>query len=412
VSTVVVGAGQAGAQLAATLRREGYQERIVLVGDEHESPYQRPPLSKAFLLGAAGEDTLQLRAESFYRDNAIELLRGERVTRVNRSGRQVRLANGTRLGWEHLVLASGARPRPLGIPGEELDGVLPLRTLAHARELRERIAAARSVVVVGGGFIGLEFAAAAVGQCDQVIVLEATDRLMGRSVTGPLSRFFARAHVSMGVHVLLGTGAVKFLGHRGSVTGVRASDGRIHPADLVVVGVGVLPNSELAEGAGLAVNGGILVDEALRTTDPGIYAIGDCARFPSAHCAAPVRLESVQNAADQATHVGRLIATGDVRAYRELPWFWSDQKGMRLQIAGLSSGFDHTQVLGEPASGRFSLLAFRKERLVAVESVNRPTDHMAARRLLSASGELSPAQAAVPGFDLKSFITDTAEFAA
>lgn len=412
MSTVIVGAGQAGAQLATTLRKEGYQERIVLVGDEPEPPYQRPPLSKAFVLGAVGEDTLRLRTESFYEDNAIELLRGERVTEIDPGGRRIRLADGAQLGWEHLVLATGARPRPLGVPGEGLDGVLPLRTLAHARELRERMASARSVVVVGGGFIGLEFAAAVAGKGSEVLLLEATDRLMGRSVTEPLSRFFARAHSDKGVRVRLGTGAVEFLGHRGSVTKVCASDGRTHPADLVVVGVGVLPNNELAEHAGLGVNGGILTDATLRTTDPRVYAIGDCARFPSAHSGTQVRLESVQNAMDQATHTGRFIATGEARDYRERPWFWSVQKDLKLQIAGLSTGYDHTQVLGEPADGRFSLLAFRDGRLVAVESVNRPADHVAARRLLSAGGALTPDQAAGSGFDLKSFTVGTAGLAA
>jgi 3-phenylpropionate/trans-cinnamate dioxygenase ferredoxin reductase subunit len=273
------------------------------------------------------------------------------------------------------------------------------------------MASARSVVIVGGGFVGLEVAAAFASEGGEAVLLEAGDRLMGRAVTEPVSRFFARAHADRGSRIRLGAGAAECLGRRGHVTAVRTTDGRTHPADLVVTGVGVLANSELAEWAGLAADGGILVDAALRTTDPRVHAIGDCARFPSAHHRARVRLESVQNAVDQAVHTGRLIATGEVRSYRELPWFWSDQKGLKLQIAGLPTGHDHVQLLGEPGSGRFSTLVFRGGRLIAVESVNRPADHMAARRLLASGRELAPDRAAAPGFDLKAFTADTAELA-
>ncbi|MFI1168563.1 NAD(P)/FAD-dependent oxidoreductase [Streptomyces sp. NPDC020801] len=411
MSTVIVGAGQAGVQLAVTLRKEGYQQRIVLIGDETEPPYHRPPLSKAFLLGSAAEDTLQLRAESFYRDHAIEVLRGQRVVGIDRSARRVSLANGAQLSWQHLVLATGARPRRLGLPGEDLGGVLPLRTAPQARALREHVASARSVVIVGGGFIGLEFASAVADRCENVVVLEAGDRLMGRAVTEPVSRFFARAHADKGVQVRFGTRPVEFLGRRGEVTAVRTADHRIHPADLVVVGVGVLPNDDLADQAELAVDGGILVGAGLRTADPGVYAIGDCARFPSVHCDAPVRLESVQNAVDQAVHVGRGIVSGQERRYCELPWFWSDQGGLRLQIAGVSAGYDQVQVFGEPADGRFSVFAFRRGRLSAVESVNRPAEHVAARRLLSTAGELTAEQAAVPGFNLRAFVAQASPLA-
>ncbi|MER5181008.1 FAD/NAD(P)-binding oxidoreductase [Streptomyces sp. NPDC002896] len=407
MSTVVVGAGQAGAQVAATLRKDGYDKPITLIGNEPEPPYHRPPLSKAFLLGSAGETALHLRDESFYRDNAIELRLGTWVTGIDRSAKEVRLVGAT-LAYEHLVLATGARPRPLAVPGADFDGVLPLRSLADARELRERMASARSVVIVGGGFIGLEFAAVAAAEGREVTLLEVGERLMGRSVTEQVSRYFADAHVDRGVRVRLGTGVVEFLGRRGDVTGVRATDGQTHAADLVVTGVGVVPNSELADQAGLAVNNGILVDTSLRTADPRIHAIGDCARFLSAHLTVPVRLESVQNAVDQAGHAGRRIATGEARPYRELPCFWSDQKGIKLQIAGLSTGYDHVQLLGDPAGGRFSTLAFRSGRLVAVESVGRPAEHMAARRLLSSGRELTPVRAAAPDFDLKTFTADTA----
>ncbi|WP_034271388.1 NAD(P)/FAD-dependent oxidoreductase [Haloechinothrix halophila] len=402
-TTVIVGCGQAGTQVAASLRRDGYPGRIVLVGDEPELPYQRPPLSKSFLLDQKGEDALRLRPEAYYRDNDINLLIGERVLEIDRSRRRVRIANGTEYHWDHLVLATGARPRRLGIPGEDLDGVTPLRGVADARRLRTQLIGSRRVVIIGGGFIGLELAASAVAAGNEVVLLEATERVMGRAVTGTVSSFFAAAHTNRGVNIELRTAAAEFVGKAGRVSAVRDTEGRTHPADLVVVGVGVLPNTELAEGAGLASDDGVLVDSSLRTTDPQVYAIGDCARFPNVHTQTLTRLESVQNASDQASHVARQITTGKLAAYRELPWFWSDQKGLKLQIAGLTCHHNRLHLLGEPDDGRFSVLAFRDDQLVAVESVNRPSDHMAARRLLCSGRTPSPSDAARPGFDLKSF---------
>lgn len=403
--TVIVGAGQAGAHTAASLRREGYTDRIVLVGAEAEFPYQRPPLSKSFLDG--DEAALALRAQSFYADNEIELVTGDSVATIDRVNRTVAFADGRLLGWEHLVLATGSRPRPLGIPGEQLAGVCVLRELADARDIRSRMAAAKAVVIIGGGFIGLELAAAFGGHAE-VVVFEATDRLMGRAVTADMSAYFARAHQERGVALRFDHVAAEFTGRDGRVTGVRTAGGETFPADLVVVGVGVLPRDELARDCGLAVNDGILVDATLRTADPGVSAIGDCARFPSAHTGSAVRLESVQNAVDQAMHVAKRIATGVVDEYRSLPWFWTHQNDLKLQIAGLANGHDRTQLIGDPDEGKFSVLAFRQGKLAAVESVNRPSDHMAARRLLAAGQTVPLDEAAKPDFDLRAYQRSTA----
>lgn len=407
-TTVIVGAGQAGAQVAASLRQEGHRGRVVLVGEEDEAPYERPPLSKAFPLGTVSDERLRLRADDFYASGGIELLTGERVTHVDRARRRVRLAGGGVLDWDHLVFATGARPRPLGVPGADLPGVLPLRSLADARTLRDRTAGARRVVIVGGGFIGLEFAAACTGK--DVTVLEAADRLMGRAVTRPVSDFFARAHAERGVSIELSTAAAEFTAASGRVSAVRTTRGAVHPADLVLVGVGARPETDLAGQTGLAVADGILVDGTLRTSDPRVFAVGDCARFPGpGPDTGTVRLESVQNAVDQARHVARQIATGDVSEYRALPWFWSDQKGLKLQIAGLAHGHDRTHPLGGPGTGRFSVLLFRAERLIAVESVNRPGDHAAARRLLASGRTVTARDATAPGFDLKGAVRTAAE---
>ncbi|MFE7843313.1 NAD(P)/FAD-dependent oxidoreductase [Streptomyces sp. NPDC057474] len=401
-TTVIVGAGQAGVQVAASLRQEGYRGRVVLVGDEAEQPYERPPLSKAILLGAATEEQIRLRADGFYAANGIELLTGERVTHVDRVQRRLRLAGGGELGWDHLVLATGARPRVLGLPGTGLAGVLPLHSLGDARVLREQLSDARRIVIVGGGFIGLEFASACADK--DVVLLEAADRLMGRAVTQPVSAFFAGAHAARGVRIELSIGATEFVGSSGRVTAVRTTRGALHPADLVLVGAGSLPETQLAERAGLAVRDGVLVDSTLRTSDPQVFAVGDCARFPGAHHTAggtTIRLESVQNAMDQARHVARQIAAGEVSEFRALPWFWSDQKGLGLRIAGLGQGHTQTHVLGDPDAGAFSVLVFREERLVTVESVNRPGDHAAARRILSSGAIVTLRDVAASGFTLK-----------
>jgi 3-phenylpropionate/trans-cinnamate dioxygenase ferredoxin reductase subunit len=396
----IVGAGQGGFQTAASLREAGFDGRIVLIGNEACLPYERPPLSKSYLAGHSPLAELWLRPQAFYDKEQIDYLAGETVAAIDRPGKSLRLASGRKIRADHVVLATGARCRFLPVPGADLDGVLPLRTLADADLLRERLSAAREVVVVGAGFIGLEFAAVAGALGVGVHIVEVTREPMGRVVSAEISHFYARMHQDWGAELLLGTGIARILGREGKVVAVETDDGRRLSADLVLVCIGVVPNGELAAEAGLAVDNGVVVDAALQTADPAIFAIGDCANFPTRFAPGPVRLESVQNCVDQARAVAASIA-GKPALYDKVPWFWSDQRALRLQIAGLAIGHDRTVVRGDPDSGAFSVFCFRDGRLVGVESVNRPLDHMIARRLLAGPSTLTPQQAADPDYDLK-----------
>ena len=396
----IIGAGQGGFQVASSLRQEGFAGRVLLFGDEGVLPYQRPPLSKSYLAGEAGLDAVWLRSEAFYQKQAIDLAAGERVAAIDRRGRRLELASGRGITFDHLVLATGARNRPLAVPGAELDGVLGLRSLADADALRRRLDEASAVVVVGAGFIGLEFAAVALAAGVAVHLVELTQQPMGRVVSAPVSQFFTEAHRRWGAMISLGTGIARILGENGRAEGVETNDGRRLAADLVLVCIGVIPNTELAAAAGLAIDDGIVVDAGLATSEPAISAIGDCANFPTRFAAARVRLESVQNAVDQGRSVAAGIA-GKPQPYDKVPWFWSDQRDLKLQIAGLTTGRDQTVLRGDPASGSFSVFCFRGGRLIGVESVSRPADHIAARRILLGAPRLSPDEAADPDYDLR-----------
>ncbi|MFI7290377.1 NAD(P)/FAD-dependent oxidoreductase [Streptomyces anulatus] len=406
-SVVVVGAGQGGYQTAASLRERGYRGRITLISAEDALPYERPPLSKAYLKGEVDETHLWLRPATYYGRRSIDLVQGT-VAGIDRAARTVALADGSTYDYGHLVLATGARPRLPGVPGAGLRGVHTLRTARDAAALRTSLAAARHAVVVGAGFIGLEFAAVARQSGCAVTVVEALDRPLARVVSARTAEHFTRLHRQEGAEVLLGQGLVALHGdHREAVAEVELADGRRLPADLVLIGVGVSPCTDLAAAAGLPVNGGITVDSRLLTGDPHISAIGDCAAFPQVRSGNRLRLESVQNAVGHA----RLVAdrlTGASRAYDELPWFWSDQFSTTLQIAGIDEGHDSEVVLGDDPDA-FSVLLFREEELHAVESVNRPTDHMAARRLLAAGTGLTPERASAPGFGLGEYLSGGTE---
>ncbi len=406
----IVGAGQAGFQTASSLRQEGFAGRVLLIGDEPALPYQRPPLSKSYLAGDSGLDELWLRPQSFYQKEQIELVTGETVTEIDRPGRRLRLGSGGEIACDHVVLATGARFRPLAVPGAELDGVLPLRTLADADILRERLSAVREVVVVGAGFIGLEFAAVARAAGVGVHIVEVTQHPMGRVVSAQTSRFFTGAHIGWGSTISLGTAVVRILGAGGRAGAVELDDGRVLPADLVLVCIGVLPNAELARDAGLEIGNGVVVDEYLSTGAAAISAIGDCANFPTRFAAqgassgpmghGRVRLELVQNGVDQARSVAARIA-GKPAPYDKVPWFWSDQAELKLQIAGITAGHDGSVVRGDPEAGSFSVFCFKDRRLIGVELVNRPADHIVARRLLAGEPRLTPEEAADESFDLR-----------
>ena len=398
-SIVIVGAGHAGVQAAASLREEGSDDAIVLLSGEPDLPYQRPPLSKAFLKGAMDRAGLPLRAEQFYREKQIDLRLGVQATRIDLAARRVELGAGGAEPFDHLILATGARPRPFAVPGAELDGVLTLRNIADAAAIRERLGPGRRVVVIGAGFIGLEIAATALAVGGEVTVVEIA-RPLGRAVSPPTSDFFLDAHQAFGARFRLGLGVDAIEGAKGAAAAVILTDGERVPADLVIVGVGVLAEDTLARAAGLACDNGIVVDALLVASDPAVSAIGDCVLFPQHSVGQLLRLESVQNATDQAKSVARRL-TGKPAPYAALPWFWSDQGDLKLQIAGLSHGVDRWSLRGDPKDRAFAAFGFRAGALAAVETVNRGAEHMAARRIIGGGLPISPDEAVDPAFDLR-----------
>ncbi|MBW8706685.1 Rhodocoxin reductase [Streptomyces sp. MBT84] len=409
--TLIVGASQAGLQLAVSLRQLGDTEPITLVGEEIHPPYQRPPLSKEFLTGQTDLESLALRTPSYYTDAGIDLVPGERVTEVDLSpsGRPgsgtARTPSGRVFSFDRLALTVGAGPRRLAVPGADLDGIRYLRDRDDAAHLRQRLTTASRVVVVGGGFIGLEAAAVARGFGKDVTVVEAADRLISRAVAPVVSEFYRRAHVRRGTRVLLSAAVAGFDGERGRVTGVRLADGTRLPADLVLIGVGVLPRTELAERLGLECDRGIVVDGGARTSDPHVVAAGDCTVQPHPMTGlGRVRLESVQNAVAQAaTAAATLLRTPAPQ--RAVPWFWSYQGDLKLQIAGLSGGYDQHVVRGDPDSERFSVLYYRQDELLAIDAVNSPADYMAVRKALTQGTTVPASVAGDSGTPLKALLT-------
>ena len=398
-TVLIVGAGHAGFQLAASLRQHGYGGRVCLINDEAHLPYQRPPLSKAYLKGEGRPDSLMFRPDKFYREQNIELI-GDRAVSIDRAAHKLLLASGALLDYGHLVLATGARNRLLDIPNANLEDVRYLRILDESEALRQRIVSSRHVVVIGAGFIGLEFAATARIKGLEVDVVELGARVMARAVTAEISDYFQDRHTAAGIRIHLDVQATSIESDGTNVTGVSLSDGRHVPADLVVVGVGVLPNVELAGEAGLPVASGIMVNEQLLTSDPDISAIGDCALFTSPRFGGSLRLESVQNATDHARCVAARL-TGNAKPYDGQPWFWSDQGDDKLQIAGLTTGYDRVVVRGDPAQRSFSAFCYKAGQLVGVESVNRASDHVFGRKILGMNRSIEPERAADIGFDLK-----------
>lgn len=387
---VVVGGGQAGFSVVQSLRGAGYEGPVTVFADEPRLPYQRPPLSKK--AHTEPDDLgIALVPESFYRERDIDLRLGECVAAVDTAARTVTTASGERVPYEQLVLATGARNRPLPVPGAELDGVHSLRSPDDALAIGRTLTTARDVVVVGGGFIGLELARVALAHGARVTVVELAERLLSRAVSPRLQDRLRERHERDGVRIHTGTAVERIEGSGGRVHRVVTSQGPLR-ADLVVYGIGAAPREELAREAGLAVADGVIVDEQLRSvSDPRISAVGDCARHPHPHADGLVRLESVQNAIDQGALVGRRIAEGATVPYQSLPWFWSDQGPVKLQIAGLRASTDEVRVVAGDTPERLAAYAFRDERLVAVETLNWPAEHLAARRLLQQDVPVSPA---------------------
>jgi 3-phenylpropionate/trans-cinnamate dioxygenase ferredoxin reductase subunit len=397
---VVVGAGQGGLQVAESLRSGGYKEQLLLLGEEAHLPYQRPPLSKGLLLGEMEPQQLTLRQPVVYDRKGIEPRLQSRVVSLDRSHRTLGLADGTSLGYHKLVLATGARPRPLPLPGADAAGVHSLRTLDDTQAIAASLASARRVVVIGGGFIGLEMAAVATKLGKVVTVVESAERLMARVVAPEISAFYQALHESNGCRILLGRGVNELLPDAsGRVSSVVLTDGETLSADMVVVGIGVQPNDELAAAAGIDCEGGVVTDACGRTSDPHVYAIGDCAarRLEDASLR---RLESVQNAVESAKACAAAIL-GQEKPFTAAPWFWSDQYDTKLQMVGLSTGSDETVLRGDPQARQFSYCYFKAGELLAIDSINRPADHMLGRKLLDGPNTLTPVQAADTAFDLK-----------
>ena len=389
---VIVGGGQAGFSVASTLRASGYDGPVTVFAAEPHLPYQRPPLSKKAHTEPDGLRVALVPA-SFYGERDIDLRLGDDVTALDPAARTVLTRAGTRVPYTHLVLATGARNRPLPVPGSHLDGVHALRSLDDALAIGRALTTVRDVVVIGGGFIGLELARVARARGAHVTVVELADRLLSRALSAEVEPHVRERHERAGVRILTGT-AVRALEGSERVERVVTSDA-VLPADLVVYGIGAAPRDELARDAGLAVDDGVLVDEQLRSvSDPRISAVGDCARHPHPRADGQVRLESVQNATDQGTLVGRRLAGQPPAPYDSLPWFWSDQGDVKLQIAGLRAPSDDVRPAVGDSPERLAAYAFRDGLLVAVETLNWPAEHLAARRLLERRTPVSAADLA------------------
>jgi 3-phenylpropionate/trans-cinnamate dioxygenase ferredoxin reductase component len=404
---VIIGAGQAGYQLAASLRDAGYTKRVVLIGEERILPYQRPPLSKAFQSGACEAEHLTFQGEAFYEKASIELMAGVRVERVEREARCVLTDDGQRVEYDSLVFATGARNRAFaGVP--DASGIFDLRTLHHARALRDALGQASNIVVIGAGFLGLEFAAVAAARGVPVTVIEAGPAPMSRAVSAPVAQAFRSHHETLGTRFIFDASVRTIRAQDGRVSGVELADNRHIVADLVLICIGVVPNVELARDAGLPTDNGIVVDESLATIDPHIFALGDCAAYPSRFAGGRCRIESVQNAVDQARFIAARLAGQNPdapRLFDAVPWFWSDQGGAKLQIAGLGMlNADDIVLRGDRPGMKFSAYGFAQGRLIAVESVNRPADHIAARRLIAAGAPVTPEHIADAALDLRTLL--------
>ena len=379
-TAVIIGASHAAAQLTASLRQEGWDGDIVVVGDEGYLPYQHPPLSKTFLSGDKTVADLYIRPAAFYEKNNI-CFRQARVTAIDRARQQLTLDDGTSLAYDKLALCLGARVRKAGLPGEELAGVHYLRTIADVQGIQPEVVAGQRAVIIGGGYIGLETAASLRKQGMDVVVLEMADRILQRVTAPALSEFYTRIHREEGVGIHTGV-SVKALVGDTRVERVVCADGTEFPADLVIIGVGVVPNVELAQAAGLDVDNGITVDEFACTNDPQIVAAGDCANHFNAIYQRRMRLESVPNAGDQAKAAAASMC-GLKKAYQSLPWFWSDQYDLKLQIAGLSQGYDRVVFRGDQTSSRsFAAFYFQGARLIAADCINRPQEFMLSKKII------------------------------
>jgi 3-phenylpropionate/trans-cinnamate dioxygenase ferredoxin reductase subunit len=397
---VIVGAGHAGGTAAAQLRQYGYEGVITIVGDEPHAPYQRPPLSKAWLKGEADAEALALRPDSFYAENGISLILEVSATDLHRSAKTVTLSDGRELAYEWLILATGSRARPLPAPGNDLDGVLFLRSAADAEVLKGALGPGKRLVVIGGGYIGLEAAASGRALGAEVTVLERENRILARVAAGALPNFFQAYHEAKGVRFELSAHIVAFEGEGGKLTGVRLEDGRVFPCDEALVGIGNIPNDQLARDAGLECADGIVVDAAARTADPAVFAIGDVTHRPLPLYDRMFRLESVANAIEQAKQAAATIA-GVKPPPHEVTWNWSDQYDVKLQMAGVAFDADDLVVRGDPAAAKFAVFHLKGQRVQAVEAVNAPAEFMGGKLLIGSQKPVDRAKLADLGVSMK-----------
>jgi len=402
---VIIGASYAGVQAALTARESGYAERITVIADEQSLPYQRPPLSKDFLLDKVTQNGLVLRDEAFFKLKQIDLMLETRVHGIDRHARRLSVnGNNMTFSFDKLFIGTGSHARRLTVPGAEFDGVCYLRSIHDALDLKERLKNAAEIVVIGGGFIGLEVAASASKLGKKVTLIESAPRLLERAVSPLVSQFLLDLHTRHGVDIRLNESIASIGGDNGHATSVTTASGTTLPTDLVLVGIGGVPSDQLARDAQLKCTNGIVVDDHGTTSDPDIYAAGDCANHYNAHAGDWVRLESVQNAQDQAKAAGLAIA-GKTGPYDSVPRFWSDQYDAKLQTVGISRNFDRQAVRGSLESGQFSVFYYKQDKLCAVDSINRAGDQMAARRLIGSGMSPSPEQASDLSFDFKSLLT-------
>ncbi len=402
---LIVGAGHAGAQAAIALRQQGFCGSVAIVGDEPELPYERPPLSKDYLVGDKAFERMLIRPAMFWAEREIVMLTGARVATVDANERRVTTEAGASIGYGSLIWAAGGAPRRLACPGHDLAGVHAIRTRADVDALVADLPAVSRIVVVGGGYIGLEAAASLSKLGKHVTVLEALDRVLARVAGEPLSRFFEAEHRAHGVAVHLGVGVTSLEGKGGKVSGVQLADGTLLPADVVIVGIGIIAAVEPLLAAGAKGGNGVDVDDHCRTSLPGVYAIGDCAahnnRFADGGL---IRLESVQNANDQATTAARAIC-GQPQPYDSVPWFWSNQYDLRLQTVGLSGGFDQAVLRGDIAARSFSLIYLKAGRVIALDCVNATRDYVQGKALVTGRLGIDPARLADVDQPLKSLVT-------
>jgi 3-phenylpropionate/trans-cinnamate dioxygenase ferredoxin reductase subunit len=390
---LIIGAGQAAAQAAATLRSKGFSGTLTLVGEEPYAPYQRPPLSKAYLAGTLEVERLALKPPAFYEGEHITLKRRTRATSLDPKARTVALSDGTKETYDKLLLSTGARVRRVSLPGSTLANIFYLRGIDDADAIRGVLKPDARLVTVGGGYIGLEVTASAIKRGTKATVVEMAPRLMMRVVSEPVSNFYLEEHRQHGAEIRLNAMVQAFEGEDGKLARVRLADGNTIEADCAVVGVGIEPNVELAAEAGLACDDGIVTDEFGQTSEPDIFAAGDCANHPNPFVGGRIRLESVQNAIDQAKHAA-LAILGEKTPYAEVPWFWSDQYDLKLQIAGISAGHDEMITRGDPATRSFAVFYLREGRIIAVDAVNAAHEYMFGRKLIAARARILPARLA------------------